>query len=196
MSDKSPKVPINPKAGDPQPAEVDLLSILLLFPGKSQERMREIGFEWYQKLYLTEPGKVGYIGIHELQNQERVLFHRKTFDHAFYKSSNYKLHQRRKDVIDCQRLQRVRWIGPLISGLVENSSCWEVTSLNGRPGLPNRAYVSHTQKYVVWLEARANSPDVTWKFMSAFPVYPDYIMKKVMVGNRIWRRPPRRRQTF
>lgn len=168
---------------------VNLATIKLDLRGLDESAKRSQGWDWYQKLYLIEPNKP-HIGIHALHDSEKVIFHGTTFDHAFYKSSNYKLHPKRKDVVDDSRIERVRWIAPLIAGLVPNSSCWEVVALNGRPGIPNRVYVAHGQSYLVWLEPRAETDPIRWKFMSAFPTFPKYIQDKVMIGTQLWTNRP------
>lgn len=165
---------------------VNLSKLKIDLSALDDDSKRAEGWNWYKTLYLTEPNK-NNIGIISLHDDDKAIFHGTTFDHAFFKSSNYQLHPRRKDVIDESRLERVRWIGPLIAGLVPHSSCWEVVALNGRPGIPNRVYVAHSQSYLVWLEPRANQQTVQWKFMSAFPTFPKYINDKVTnVGTKIW----------
>lgn len=170
---------------------VNLDSLKLDLRGKTEQEKRDEGWKWYQQLYLTDPEKP--IGIHELHDGEQVIFHDRTFDHAFFKSSDYQLHPKRKDLVDYVRLERVRWIGVLISGQVPSSSCFEVLALSGRPGIPNRAYLAHNHSYLVFLEPRLNSPDLQWRFSSAFPSSPNYIFTKVTgPGSLIWtnRSPP------
>jgi hypothetical protein len=165
--------------------QIDLLSIKLVLRGLTQEDKRKQGWDLYKQLYLLQAGK--NIGIHTLHDGEKVIFHGTTFDHAFYKSSNYTLYPKRKDVLDDERVERVRWIGHLIKGEIPSSSCWEVVSASGRPGTPNRVYVAQRESYLVWLEPRSNTDEVRWKFMSAFPAFPKYIKNKVLVGQCIWK---------
>lgn len=123
---------------------IDLSSLLLNLSGLDESAKKAEGWRWYQQLYLSDPEKP-HIGTLPLHDAEKAIFHDRTFDHAFYKSSNYRLYPKRKDVIDATRLARVRWIGPLIAGEVANSSCYEVVALSGRPGVPNRVYIA-----VIW----------------------------------------------
>ena len=170
---------------------IDLDALKLNLKGLTEEEKRAAGWTWYQQLYLTDPEKP--IGILDLHDGEKALFHDRTFDHAFYRSSNYQLYPKKKDLIDFVRLERVRWIAPLICGQVSQSSCFEVVALSGRPGITNRVYLAHGQSYLVFLEPRA-ATDVQWKFSSAFPSTPGYIQSKVTSGSLIWtnRSPPRR----
>lgn len=167
---------------------IDLSSLLLNLSGLDESAKKAEGWRWYQQLYLSDPEKP-HIGILPLHDAEKVIFHDRTFDHAFYKSSNYRLYPKRKDAIDATRLARVRWIGPLIAGEVADSSCYEVVALNGRPGVPNRVYIAHQFSYLVFLEPRANSVAVQWRFSSAFPSSPEYIRTRVNIGTWLWSSP-------
>lgn len=168
---------------------IDLDALKLNFKGLSEEQKKAEGWRWYKLLYLTDPEKP--VGIHELHDGEKAIFHDRTFDHAFFKSSNYQLHPKRKDLVDYVRLERVRWIEVLISGQVPYSSCFEVVALSGRPGIPNRVYIAHSHSYLVFLEPRTNSPDLQWRFSSAYPSSPNYITSKVTgPGTMIWTNKP------
>jgi hypothetical protein len=164
---------------------LDLHTLLLDLGGKSHEEKVQEGRRIYKQLYLTHETKP--IGIFTLHDGEQVIFYEDSFDHAFYKSSNYQLYPKRKDLLDDERLKRIRWIGAVLLGKVPDSSCWEVQAGSGRHATqPNRVYVVDRPCYVVWLEPRKDRGQVAWKFMSAYPANPKHLIEKCKQGACVW----------
>jgi len=160
---------------------VDLNAIILDFSAVPDEELDPQGQAAYRFHYLNR----GKYGIHTSHDGEEVIFHEDQFGHAFFDKPDKKSLIKRRDLPDERRLERMRWIGPLIRGEVAGSECWHVPSPTGRRRPPNRLYIAWNQLYVVWLEPRQLGG---WKFSSAYDVVSArYIREKYCRGGgKIW----------
>ena len=158
----------------------DLKSLLLDLAGMSTEAILQSARQLYGELYLNREK----FGIHSTHDGHVLVFHADAFDHAFYTTSDRICHPERKDIIRAGSIERIRWIGYLVSGAVPGSACFEVPSPSGRYRPPNRLYVVFDTPYVVWLEPRK---DTGWKFKSAYPLSIEDIRKYTRRGRTVWK---------
>ncbi len=150
----------------------DLRDSLLDLEGFSESEIEILGRRHFSDLFLTNAIR----GIHKLHDGEDVVFYKKTFDHAFFLSP-------KKEVIEKARVARIRWILPLISGIVPTSECLHV-SRDYRPD--SRLYVGFEQLYVVWLEPRDFGG---WRYSTSYKTDRDSLTRYLRSGKRIWRYP-------
>lgn len=159
---------------------MDLNSLLLDFSGKTLAEIEAIGRSEYEHLYITSRN----FGVHKAHDGEDVFFWKDRFEHAFFTSSNWASFPDRKDKLDVDRIKRLKWIGPVVSGLVSGTICREVPGPTGRRHPPNRLYLVTKGCYVVWLEPRMNGG---WKFSSAYVARYDQLRRYCQGGKVIWR---------
>jgi hypothetical protein len=106
------------------------------------------------------------------------------FDHAFRTSSDWCTRKYAKDKLDRERVARVRWIVPVVSGQVPRSACWSVRDKDRKK--PNRRmYLVWDENYVVWLQP---TDDGLWKFSTAYRARDAYIREYTANGMELWRR--------
>jgi hypothetical protein len=134
----------------------------------------------YRRLYLDNER----FGVRETHDGQTLLFHGRQFDHAFFTSSDRICHPERKDILRPGSLERILWIDPTITGIVEGSACFEVPSPTGRFRPPNRIYAVYCHPFVVWLEPRTEDG---WKFSSAYPCSIEEIHGYTRRGRTVWK---------
>lgn len=159
----------------------DLTKLLVNLSGLNAQELEQRARDLYRELYLNK----GKVGVHRTHDGQVLIFHLDAFDHAFYTSSDWRCHPERKDLLRAGSVERIYWIGPLISGHVQGSACFEVPSPTGRCRPPNRLYAIFETPYVVWLEPRMKSG---WKFRSAYPLSIEEIRKYQRGGRTVWKR--------
>jgi len=89
------------------------------------------------------------------------------FTHAFFTAREKHRRGWAKDVIDPRRVERVRWIVPVIGGLAGGTQCFRVidhASYN-KPAPEKRLYVVREERYVVWLNRRGTGD---FRFKTAY----------------------------
>jgi hypothetical protein len=161
-----------------KPAE--LADLLEDVAGLHGGELFEKGFSLYRDLYLTK----GRVGVEETHDGQVLLFHEDRFEHAFQSTSDKLCSPERKDTVDAERIARIRWIGPVVTGRVAGTACFEVPSPTGRLRPPNRLYVVDRELYVVWLEPRTSGG---WKFSSAYPATRDGVERYKRGGRTVGR---------
>jgi hypothetical protein len=161
--------------------EVQLTELLLKTAGAAASELRAFAWQVYEETYLNVPGKP--IGIHQAHDDQAVVFHATTFENAFFKAGDPVNHPKEKDVLDLTRVQRLKWIAPIIAGQVPGTTCWEVLM----PGFPHakRLYVQHEHSYMIWLEPRIDTTRGPWRFATAYLASPKQIMSKTQMGKLI-----------
>jgi len=106
---------------------------------------------------------------------KRVRFNEYIFEHAFSKSSNYKLSAGIHDIPFCKdRARRILWIKEVLAasaGTIERRVSMRRDSRNRLK--KNRVLLVIEEKYVVILEEKKGSEDL--HFISAYPATKDYI---------------------
>jgi hypothetical protein len=158
----------------------DLKGLMVGFSGLSVQAVEQLARELYKSLYLNK----GKFGVHQTHDNQLLLFHSDAFDHAFYTTSDSLCHPERKDMLRLGSVERIRWIGPLISGLVRGSACFEVPSPTGRYRPPNRLYAVFETPFVVWLEPRRGAG---WKFRTAYPLSIEDLRRYTSCGRTVWK---------
>jgi hypothetical protein len=158
----------------------DLKGMLLDLSGMGRQEIERLGSDLYRQLYLNK----GKVGVHRTHDGQDLVFHSDAFDHAFYTSSDRRCHPDLKDVLRTGSVERIRWIGHVVSGCVQGSACFEVPSPTGRERPPNRFYAVFETPYVVWLEPRQNGG---WKFKSAYPLSIEEIRRYQRGGRTVWK---------
>jgi hypothetical protein len=75
------------------------------------------------------------------------------FVHAFFTATSKDRYGISKDIIDDRRVARVRWIAPVIGGLVNGTKCYSIREhwLRKKPTPEKRLYVVREETYVIWL---------------------------------------------
>lgn len=154
----------------------EITTLLLNTAGLTPKQLEDTGRARYEQLFIANK----HFGIHELHDKTKVIFHKNRFDHAFFSSTD--IHSKDKNCIDENRIKRINWIQPLMSGKFEKSACWDV------PGLKNasraRLYVMYGFSYVLWLEERDGDHGIArWKFSSAYDCIPKHIRNYTKGGN-------------
>lgn len=157
-----------------------LHELLLNIDGMDSCALEQLGRSLYQELYLDNER----FGIRQAHDGELLMFHASQFDHAFFTSSDRWCHPERKDVLRPASIERIRWIAPIVSGIIDGSACYEVPSLTGRVRPPNRLYATFRHPFVIWLEPRR---DGGWKFASAYPCSIEEIHKYTRGGRTVWK---------
>jgi hypothetical protein len=158
---------------------MNLQELLIDFSEVPSNELEDKGRAAYREHYLNR-GKFGIFNCHD---GAAVVFHEDRFDHAFYDKPDRWSLTKSRDMPEESRLERMRWIGPLIRGEVPASECWEVPSPTGRRRPPNRLYVIWEEQYIVWLEPRENGG---WKFSSAYVVTRGSIRDYCRGGGKVW----------
>jgi hypothetical protein len=158
---------------------MDLKSIIIPTQYLKTSEIELLGRQKYRELYLTQ----GKFGIHSTHDQQPVFFWEDRFNHAFFTSSDRARYPDRKDILAVERIERMAWIGKVISGQVPNTGCWEGPSPTGRRKPPNRFYLSSDFLYIIWLEPRYEGG---WKFSTAYSALPPVIRKYCGQARKIW----------
>jgi len=161
---------------------MDLAVLLLPFGHMPESERHRLAWQVYEETYLNVQGKP--IGVHDAHDGQRVIFHATTFKTAFYKVGDPKNHPKVKDALDITRIQRMKWIAPIIAGKVPNTHCFEVLM----PGFPHpkRLYLQKDESYMIWLEPRQDPSRGEWRFSSAYLASPKHIMSKTQMGRIIF----------
>ena len=155
---------------------LDINSLILNLYDLDDSDIERLGYESYCDLFLDSEIR----GIRKTHDDEDVYFWEERFSHAFFTPANWQ-YTTEKQVIDKARVARIKWILPLIGGLMTNSECWLVKNRN-RPN--QRLYVRFSQNYVIWLEPRDAGG---WKFSTAYPSEGWRIRNYLKGAERIWR---------
>src|ERR1035438_934190 len=157
----------------------DLSTLLICLDALTPEQIEKHGRDLYAELYLNH----GHFGLHETHDGETLVFHARQFEHAFYTTSDYRVHPDRKDILRPSSIQRIHWIGRLVSGQVPGSACFLIPSQPATRRPPKRLYAAFSHPYVVWLEPRSDSG---WKFSTAYPLSIEEIHNYTRGGRTIW----------
>jgi len=158
----------------------DLGSLLVSLEGMTLDQIEEYARLLYRQGYLNK----GHFGVHKTHDENLLIFHGRTFEHAFYTTSDKLCHPERKDLLRKGSVERIHWIGQLVAGSVPGSACFEVPSPTGRQRPPNRFYAIFETPFVVWLEPRKNGG---WNFASAYPLSIEEIRKYQRGGRTVWK---------
>lgn len=159
----------------------ELLTLREDFSGLTSAEAEKVGRDLYDSLYLNNGRPHPTLRTHDGQ---ALVFQTKgqyTFDHIFFTSSNLAGYPFRKDVLDMGRLERMRWIAPIIGGRVEGveyrkESFWR----RGAPAF-KRLYILPQEGYVIWVEPQIRDG---WTLATAYTpagaVLADYRRKTLL----------------
>lgn len=114
---------------------------------------------------------------------KEISFYDNAFEHAFYDKLPGR-YSKRRDVACPERIERIRWIAPIIGGKIPETECWNVPSPTGRRHPSNRAYICWSRPYIVRLEPKMNGQ---YKFVTAYPADTGYLRRTIRGGGLEWR---------
>ncbi len=134
------------------PKTVNLNHLLMSLIGLNDIQVEEFAEQQYKELFL----KTKYSGNHTTHDGQQVSFALERFRHAFFKSP-------KKNEIEKSRVERMKWILPIIQGKALNYTCWLI---NDR-GVIKRLYICYPLVFVIWLEPSLEVGK--WIFSSAYP---------------------------
>jgi len=165
-------------------AEVDLAKLFLDWSSLSAEEAYAEGETIFHEDLISRNGRSGVITAHD---GEEVKIFADRFFHAFRTSSDRARRPLAKDKIAIDRLERIRWIRPIIEGKVSESECWEVPlrvpEEGKRPFPGKRLYVSWSLQYLIWLEPLRNGG---FKFSTAYVAPRAEIAAYVDRARKLW----------
>lgn len=118
-----------------------------------------------------------------LYNDDKVIFHKDRYDHAFRTSPNRARNVYSKKKIALDRIKKIRWIKEVLAGNVEGSECWFVCPKDGNRRERDRLMVVWDYRYVIWLNPRK---DGNWRFSSAYPTSAGDIRRYTRGGTKAW----------
>lgn len=143
----------------------ELLALKADFTGLDTAQAEQKGRDLYRSLYLDGEAPVG---IRKTHDGQAAVFHwtgTSGFDHGFFTSSDLIGHPLRKDVLALDRLERLRWIGPVIRGEVQDVEYRKENFWRGGKLFSKRLYLLPQEGYVVWLEPNMSGG---FKFATAY----------------------------
>jgi hypothetical protein len=164
---------------------VDLASLLLPVQGLRDEQVEAVADSMYAR-HCVEPARNGLVTTHD---GHPVFIYRddETFTHAFFTAASRDRRGWAKDVIDPQRVARVRWIVPVVSGCVAGTKCYRVVEYGAfrKPPPEKRLYVVRSERYVVWLLPRKAGG---FRFKTAYVTGHGDIDRYIDRQRKIWER--------
>jgi len=159
--------------------KADLEAIRLDVEPLSDADLLDLAKGLYRNTYLNK----GHVGEMQTHDGQTVLFFERQFEHAFWSSPDKHASPHLKVRLARERIARLRWIGPLLTGEVAGSECWEGSGLDANRH-HNRLYLISDELYVAFLEPRDHGG---WKFWTAFPATRERI-QEYKRGRRLVRR--------
>lgn len=167
------------------PARLD--DLWLDLSALSDEEAEARGAELFQQEFITRHGRPGTLVAHD---GEQVKFFADRYHHAFHTSHNRARHVYAKDKVAVDRIERIRWIKPIIEGRVAGIECWEVPLKVPEEGFRcfpgKRAYVSWSFSYIIWLEPLRKGG---FKFSTAYPLPNSEIGRYTKHARKLWTSP-------
>ena len=154
---------------------VDLESLQLKLAEFSDADILAIGRQSYSDIFLQN----ARFGFHSLHDGGRVVFKAGRFKHAFFLAENWQT-SKEKTRIDIRRVERLRWILPMLRCEAPNAECWLVPD----DGVEKRIYVCFGLGYVIWLEPGNAQGD--WSFSTAYTTSSRQIREYIKGGKRIY----------
>ena len=157
---------------------IDLEALLLDLSGLTDEQAEELGRAEYQSLYARGFGKSSLIAF----DGTEVMFFDDRFDHAFFSTPDRYRRPEAKTKLARDRVERIRWIGPLLQGRIPRTECWQaLPAANSRI---NRLCLTAPELYTVWLEPLK---DGRWKFSTAYLVLGEQMAEYKRNKKLVWK---------
>ena len=165
-------------------APVNLADLRLDLAALTDAEAEAEGEKWFQREYITRAGRSGVLAAHD---GVEVKFFAERYHHAFHTSQNRAREAYAKNKVALERIERIRWIKPIIEGRVAGIECWDVPLKVPEEGIRcfpgKRAYVSWEHGFIIWLEPlRAGG----FKFSSAYVLPPAEISRYTNRARNLW----------
>lgn len=161
-----------------------ILALLLLdLSGLPDAEAEEKTYREYIGLYMDRKTHRGMMGELRTHDDERVMFYEDRFYHAFFTTIDKISRPYNKAKFDRVQGSRVRWIGEVIKGNIDGTTCWYIS--HSPVSIVKRLYVVWDEYYLVWLNPRKEGG---WKFSSAYVADYRYIRRKTREGICFWRK--------
>jgi hypothetical protein len=161
---------------------VPLAPLLVSTAGMNDGQIDDLGLRLYTDHCVT-PAKRGLVTTHDGQGVECFD---NDYGHGFWTAAEKHRRGWAKDFVDHKRVQRAKWIVPVISGHVPGTECWLITEYwsHKHPRPVQRLYIVRNEPYLVYLRTRPNG----WAFKTAYcPSWAD-IKRYTERQRRIWQR--------
>lgn len=142
----------------------------------TEEEVEAEGFRLYEQEFFPDGGNRGEIRLHD--GQTAFIF-RDRFEHAFRTSPDRIRHPYSKSKTAHERIERIKWITPILAGKVEGTQCWLVPDRRRK----RRLYVVVQEQYIIWLEERK---DGGWKFSTAYCAGKQDIQRYTNGSVKLW----------
>jgi hypothetical protein len=164
----------------PEPSLGDLLvGVENLWPAD----LIALGRRLYEA-HRVAPARAGALVTHD---GLPVYVYPDDFDHAFFTAADRARRGIAKDVIDPERVARVRWIGPIVAGRAPGTKCCRVCEWGSfrKPPPEKRLYVVRQERYVIWLLPRGRGG---FRFRTAYVTGHGDIERYIARQRKIWER--------
>ena len=102
---------------------VNLDELLLNLSALTEQGTAAEGEKRFHLEFITRNGRSGALTAHD---GVEVRFFADRYQHAFHTSQDRSRHAYAKDKVARDRIERIRWIRPIIEGRVAGIECWEV----------------------------------------------------------------------
>jgi|CXWL01.1.fsa_nt_gi hypothetical protein len=155
---------------------MDLEALLIDLESRTDIEAAAFARKVYAEIFLTRR----QFGVHPTHDAQDVVFHADRFNHAFFTDPSHGRFSFAKTHLARDRIERMRWILPVILGAVPRSACWRTTGESGRA---MRLYLLHDINYVVWLSERRDGDG--FNFSSAYVVEPRDIREYTRGGRKL-----------
>lgn len=163
---------------------VNLADLLLDLSALTDPEAESEGEKWFQSEFITRAGRSGMITAHD---GEEVKFFADRYLHAFHTSKNRARQVYTKDKVARDRIERIRWIKPIIEGRVAGIECWEVPLKVPEEGIRRfpgkRLYVSWQHNFVIWLEQLGAGG---FRFSTAYVLPRSEIGRYIERARKLW----------
>lgn len=110
-------------------------------------------------------------GEHTAHDGAIVTIYADRYKHCF-------LDKKTRQTIDRERLERLRWILPMIGGQVPGSQCWEKEETDCK----RRFYFSFSLGYIVWLRTKDIS-ESGWNLRTAYTASNE-VLRRYTIGSK------------
>ena len=125
-----------------------------------------------------------YVGADiKLYNDEKVIFHKDRYEHAFKTSPDRARNPYSKKKVARDRIEKIHWIKEVLAGNVDSSECWHIWPKEGNRRNQDKLMVVWDFRYVIWLWPRKNGG---WKFSSAYQASSQDIRRYIQGGRKKW----------
>lgn len=155
---------------------MDLETLKIDLPDCSEEETAREGERLYEQEFFSNGGSRGEIPLHD--GQTAFIF-RDRFEHAFRTSPDRIRHPYSKSKVAVERIERIKWIKPVLAGKIKGTQCWLVPDRRRK----KRLYVVVQEQYIIWLEERN---DGQWKFSTAYCAGKQDIQRYTNGSVKVW----------